>query len=420
MAAAPGHTAASADRLGPLADVRVVDLTSGMAGPYCTMFLADLGAEVIKVEAPGAGDITREAGPFAPDDRLRAFGGYFQSVNRNKKSVAVDLKQPEGKEILRRLVASSDVLVENFRAGVMERLGLGYETVREVNPRLVYAAIRGFGDPRTGKSPYADWPAYDVVAQAMGGITSITGPDSDTPVKVGPGVGDILPAMFLALGIVSALRHAERTGEGQFLDVAMYDAVLAVCERIIFQYAYMGRVPRPERNGHPLLCPFDLFRARDGWVAIAAPRDHQWRELCAAMGRPELGDDPRFATNAARVEHCEEVRRLVTQWTSARTRAEVVAVLGGRVPCGPLNDAADILNDPHVAARKMVVWLEHPGCAAPKAVAGTPAKLTATPGGVRGRAPLLGEHTRPILAELGYRAAEVGRLAESGVILAAE
>ncbi len=400
---------------GPLADLTVVDLTQGLAGPFCTMLLADLGARVIKVEPP-EGDGTRRTGPFAPDDRLRAFGGYFQSVNRGKESLAVDLKQEEGREVLRRLVRRSQVLVENFRAGVMERLGLAYEALRAVNPRLVYAAIRGFGDPRTGESPYADWPAYDVVAQAMGGIMSITGPDPNTPVKVGPGVGDILPAMFLALGVVSAVRHAERTGEGQFLDVAMYDAVLAVCERIVHQYAYTGQVPRPEGNGHPLLCPFDLFPARDGWVAIAAPRDHLWRELAAAMGRPELGEDPRFATNAARVEHADEVRQIVTGWTSTRTRAEVVAAIADRVPCGPVQDAAEVFADPHVRARQMLVELEHPGCETPKTIAGIPIKLSRTPGAIRHRAPLLGEHTVEVLLALGYGPDDIVRLRNRGVI----
>ena len=420
MAAASGGTSAVTAAVGPLADVRVVDLTSAMAGPYCTMVLADLGAEVIKVEAPGAGDITRQAGPFAPDDRLRAFGGYFQSVNRNKKAIAVDLKQEEGREILRRLVAVSDVLVENFRAGVMERLGLDYETLRAVNPRLVYAAIRGFGDPRTGKSPYADWPAYDVVAQAMGGIMSMTGPDPDHPIKAGGGVGDTVPGLMAAIGILAALHHARRTGEGQFLDVAMYDGILAICERIVYMYSYAGVVTRPQGNRHSLFCPFELFPTRDGWVAICAPADHQWRELCAAMGRPELADDSRFATNAARVEHCEEVRRLVTDWTSARTKAEVVAALGGRVPCGPVQDAAEIFADPHVRAREMLVELEHPGCGRPRAVAGVPVKLTLTPGSVRHRAPLLGEHTAQVLLSLGYGPEDIARLRNRGIIYTPE
>ncbi len=416
MAAAAGNPATNPPALGPLSDVRVVDLTTGMAGPYCTMFLADLGAEVIKVEAPGAGDITRQAGPFAPDDRLRAFGGYFQSVNRNKKAIAVDLRQEEGKEVLRRLVAVSDVLVENFRAGVMERLGLAYEALRAVNPRLVYAAIRGFGDPRTGESPYAYRPAFDLVAQAMGGMMSMTGPEPDRPLKAGGGVGDTVPGLMAAVGILAALHHARRTGEGQFLDVAMYDGILSVCERIVYMYSYAGVVTRPQGNRHSLLSPFELFPARDGWVAICAPADHQWRELAAAMGRPELGEDPRFATNAARVEHADEVRQIVTGWTSTRTRAEVVAAIADRVPCGPVQDAAEVFADPHVRARQMLVELEHPGCETPKTIAGIPIKLSRTPGAIRHRAPLLGEHTVEVLLALGYGPDDIVRLRNRGVI----
>ncbi|GBD12260.1 Succinyl-CoA--L-malate CoA-transferase beta subunit [bacterium HR24] len=402
--------------MGPLAGVRVVDLSTGMAGPYCTMLLADLGAEVIKVEPPSGGDITRQAGPFAPDDQLRAFGGYFQSVNRNKKGLALDLKREEGKEVLLRLVAISDVLVENFRAGVMERLGLAYERLREVNLRLVYAAIRGFGDPRTGESPYVHRPAFDVVAQAMGGLMGTTGPGPEMPLKASGGIGDTVPGMMAAVGVLAALHHARETGQGQFLDVAMYDGVLSICERVVYMYSYAGVVSRPQGNRHNIFCPFEVFPTSDGWVAICAPADHQWRDLCLAMGRPELAEDPRFATNADRVQRCEEVRRLVSEWTSARTKAEVVAAVADKVPCGPVQDAEEIMRDPHVHARQMVVELEHPGCREPKAIAGTPIKLTATPAAVRSRAPLLGEHTDEVLSLLGYSQGDIAALREAGVV----
>src|SRR5436190_3727017 len=295
---------------GPLAGVRVVDLTQMLAGPYCTLLLADLGADVIKVE-PLDGDTTRTQQPFFDDDDKHYFGGYFHSVNRNKSSIAIDLKQDAGREILRRLVRNADVLVENFRVGVMDRLGLAYESLREINPRLVYACVRGFGDPRTGASPYADWPAFDVVAQAMGGLMGITGPAPDQPTKVGPGVGDIYPATLLAFGIVAALNHAQRTGVGQFVDVAMYDGILALCERIVYQHSYTGEIPTQQGNSHPLLVPFDVFATKDGFVAIATPRDAQWSELCRCIGRPELGDDLRFRTNTDRMKHADQVRRLV-------------------------------------------------------------------------------------------------------------
>lgn len=400
---------------GPLAGIRVIDLTQMLAGPYCSMMLSDMGAEIIKVE-PIGGDQTRRTSPHFPDDQEKQFGGYFQSVNRNKASIELDLKKPEGKAVLRRMVQDADVLLENYRVGVMDRLGLGYETLREVNPKLVYACIRGFGDPRSGESPYAHWPAYDVVAQAMGGLMGITGPDADTPMKVGPGVGDIFPAAMTAFGIASALHHAQRTGEGQFLDVAMYDAILALCERIVYQYSYTGEIPRPQGNTHPLLCPFDNFPAKDGWVTIAAPRDNLWRELCRCIGRPELGEDPRYATGLDRVKHADEVRAILADWCSRRTRKEVMEVLGGFVPAGPINTAEDIFNDPHVAARNMLVQLEHPGSSQMGTFAGTPVKLLGTPTTPPRRAPRVGEHTAAVLQSYGYTPEQLAELAAANVI----
>jgi crotonobetainyl-CoA:carnitine CoA-transferase CaiB-like acyl-CoA transferase len=385
---------------GPLAGLRVIDLTQMLAGPYCTMLLADLGADVVKVEPPG-GDMTRFSGPFLDEDEERAYGGYFGSINRNKRSIVLDLKTEEGRSVLRRLVAGGAVLVENYRAGVMERLGLAWETLREENPALVYAAIRGFGDPRTGESPYVSWPAFDVVAQAMGGFMGITGTADGVPLKAGPGIGDIYPAALAALGIVAAVRHAERTGEGQFVDVGMVDAVLSMCERIVYQYSYRGDVPGPEGNAHPMLCPFENFRTSDGWVTIAAPGDAHWKLLCGIMGRPELAEDERFRTNRERVRNAAETRRVVGEWTAPRTTREAVAALGGQVPAGPVQTVRDVFDDPHATSREMLIEVEQAGCSRPVVYAGLPIKLTATPGGIRRRPPRLGEHTQEILAELG-------------------
>jgi crotonobetainyl-CoA:carnitine CoA-transferase CaiB-like acyl-CoA transferase len=384
---------------GPLAGLRVVDLTVMLSGPYCTMLLADLGADVVKVEPPN-GDLTRYAGPYREDDEQRAYGGYFHSINRNKRSVVLDLKDDRGREVLERLVERADVLVENFRPGVMERLGLAYERLRERNERLVYASIRGFGDPRTGSSPYVDWPAFDVTAQAMGGFMGITGTEDGEPLKAGPGIGDIFPAALAALGIVSAVRHAAQTGVGQYVDVAMYDGVLALCERIVYQHSYAGEVPGPQGNTHPLLCPFDVFPTSDGWVSIAAPTDNHWRALCETMGRAELADDERYEHNYDRARHGDEVRAAVREWTSARSSDEVLGALGGRVPVAPVNRVDDIFADPHVRAREMLVEVEQPGSATPVVLAGSAIKLTETPAEIRRRAPLLGEHTEEILAEL--------------------
>ncbi|MDO8212234.1 CaiB/BaiF CoA-transferase family protein [Conexibacter sp. CPCC 206217] len=389
---------------GPLEGIRVVDLTHALAGPFATMLLADLGADVIKVEPPH-GDVTRTLGPYADEDELRAFGGYFNSVNRGKRGIVIDLKTAEGVEELLALVRGADALVENFTVGVMDRLGLSYERLRAENPRLVYASTRGFGDPRGGESPYAHRPSMDLVAQAMGGVLGITGTVDGTPIKVGPGVGDIFPGTLTTVGVLAAIVRARATGEGQYVDVAMYDAVLSLCERIVYQYSYRGEVPVPQGNGHPMWSPFDVVRAKDGWVVVCAPTPPRWRRLCTIMGQPELIDDPRFRTIVERVEHRDEVKALLTAWTSVRTKREVVDELGDLVPAAPVNTVVDIFEDPHVRARDMLVEIDHPGMDRTVTVAGQPIKFSETPAGVHGRAPLLDEHGDEIRAELAAEAA---------------
>lgn len=398
-----------------MAGVTVVDLTQVLAGPYATMLLGDQGARIIKVE-PRAGDIARTLGSPPQDAPDAPFTGYFQSINRNKESIALDLKDPRGREALRRIIQGADIVVENFRAGVMEGLGLAYEELAALNPRLVYAAIRGFGDPRTGASPYVDWPSYDIVAQAMGGIVGVTGPTLGQPVKIGPSIGDVVPGLFAAVGILAALRHAERTGEGQFLDVGLYDAVLALSERIVHQFTYGGIVPGPEGNSHPLICPYGLFEARDGWVAIACLTEEAWRLLAEAMGTPALASDPRFATAPARLRHAALLIEAVTAWTRRHSKVELTAALGGSVPFGPVHTVADILADPHVTARQLIARLPHPGAPGRYGVVDTPIHLGRTPGGARAPAPLIGEHGRSILAGAGYDGNEVDGLIAGGVL----
>lgn len=389
---------------GALAGLVVIDLTQMLAGPYATMMLADQGARVIKIEPPG-GENTRLAGPHGEGSLRKdqgGYGAYFASVNRNKESVVLDLKTAEGKEALLRLIDQADAVVENFRAGVMERLGLGYEMLIKRNPKLVYATLRGFGDPRSGLSPYSDWPAYDPVAQAMGGIMGITGSIvGGAPTKIGPGVGDIIPGMFLAFGIAAACWHSQRTGQGQFIDVSMVDAVLALSERLVYQYSVTAAVPGPEGNGHPLLCPFGLFPASDGWVSLGVPNDRFWVPLTHKMGRPELAEDVRYRTNDDRIERRAEVESLVGSWTSSYTRQELTRMLGGEIPFAPVYNAADIFADPHFRAREMLVATEYPGREELLILAGTPVKMSATPGGVVNRAPLTGEHTNAVLSEFG-------------------
>ncbi|MCE0761916.1 CoA transferase [Pseudonocardia kujensis] len=371
-----------------------------LAGPFATALLADLGADVIKVESP-SGDFIRDQGPFPEDDEVRAYGGYFQSVNRNKRGIVLDLATDAGRAALLRLVEDADLVIENFRSGVMERLRLSYETLREHNPRLVYGAIRGFGDARTGDSPMRDWPAYDITAQAMSGFMEITGAADGPPTKAGPGIGDTVPALFLVAGVLAALHRARETGEGEFVDVAMYDALLAMCERSVYQYSYTGIAPTRQGNAHSLLSPFDTLPTADGWVTIAAPTDAQWSRLATLIGRPDLVEDPRLRTASVRVRNGELVRTVLVEWTGARPLAEVVAVLGGKVPVGPVQNAEMIFGDPHVAARAMLVEVEQPGYARPVTIVGSPIKFAGLPAQAPRRAPLLGEHTREVLRAAG-------------------
>ncbi len=400
---------------GALARVRVLDLTQMMSGPYCTMMLADQGAEVIKVEPP-AGEVARAYGPFLADDEECHYGGYFQSINRNKRSIVIDLKSQQGKEVFRRLVTDADVVVENFRAGVMERLGLSYESLAEINPRLVYATIRGFGDPRTGESPYKDWPAYDIVAQAMGGIMHMTGPAEGPPTKVGPGVGDTVAAMMAAFGIVSAVLHARENGQGQFVDVAMIDAIHAVCERAATFHGYGAGIAHAVGNHHPFFVPFGTFPCRDGWVAVGCPIDSFWLKLAERMGAPELGADPRYAANDERIARREEVNAIVTGWTEHRTKKELEALIGGRVPFGPVNHIADLAASPHATARGLMAALSHPGSEQTVEVAQTPVRMTGTPGGAKTPAPRKGEHTESLLADAGFSEEEVAALKRDGAV----
>jgi crotonobetainyl-CoA:carnitine CoA-transferase CaiB-like acyl-CoA transferase/flavin reductase (DIM6/NTAB) family NADH-FMN oxidoreductase RutF len=342
-----------------LKGLRVLDLSRMLSGPYCTMHLADHGAEVIKIEG-GSGDTSRGNGPFRGDDPNHDWAGYFVSLNRGKKSIQLDLKSPEGHASFCKLAVHADVIVENFRPGVMERLDLAYESLAAKNPKLVYAAIRGFGDPRSGTSPYGEWPSYDVVAQAMGGLIAMTGPDANTPTKTGPGVGDIFAGMMMAFGIMAALREAEATGKGQFVDVAMYDAMISLCERMVYLHDMTGTVPGPEGNSHPFLAPFGLFPAKDGHVALGIVDDAFWQRLATLMGRDDLVSDPRFATRAARATNSTELNAIVANWCSLHSKDKLTATLGGEVPYGPLNNIADIIRDPHVISRGMMAQIQGP------------------------------------------------------------
>jgi len=401
---------------GALHGVRVLDVSHAVAGPFCSQVLADHGADVIKVE-PIEGDFFRKAGPFRADDEVRAYGGVFQAVNRNKRSIALNLKSPGGREVFLELVKGADVLVENFRAGVMEKMGLSYEALKAVRPGLVYTSVRGFGDRAGGASPYMDWPAFDIVAQAMGGWMGITGEDPDHPVKVGGGVGDTVPGLFAAFGTLLALWHARATGQGQYVDVAMTDCILALSEMVVAHYSYAGRSLQPAGNTIPGFAPFGTLRVKDGVIAIAAPHDPQFRELTRLIGMPELALDPRFNNEASRWQNRAAFQELLELFTRTRTKAQLRELFGGHVPFGPIYTAEDIFADPHFAVRGMLPRVEQPGSAEPTTVPGVPVKLSATPGDVRSRAPLLGEHTCEILAEIGIGAGRIDELVRASAVI---
>ena len=384
---------------GPLQGIRILDCTQAIAGPWSTMMLGDLGADVIKVEAP-RGDLQRPMAPYTREDEERSYGGSFSTYNRNKRGIVLDLTDDNDRAMFLDLVESADAVVENMRAGVMDSLGLGWETLRERNPRLVYGAIRGFGDPRTGESPHAEWPAYDVIAQAMGGLVAQNGNGPDNRIQVGPFIGDIYPGTIGAMGVLAALFHAQRTGEGQFVDVAMVDSIMALAEMGVMRYSYLGRPDTPPSgNRNDFAVPFDVFETKDGSVAIAAPTDKHWRELATAMGHPEWGLDEDKATIRARVLNREPIDQALTEWALERTNEEILDLIGGKVPCGPVNLPGDLFSDRHVQSREMLVAVDQPS-GRPIVQVASPIKMTGTPTGIYRRAPRLGEHTAEVLSEI--------------------
>ncbi|MGI5861499.1 MAG: CaiB/BaiF CoA transferase family protein [Myxococcales bacterium] len=392
---------------GPLEGVVALDLTRVLAGPFCTMMLADMGAEVIKVERPEGGDDSRAFGPFVGGE-----SAYFMSVNRGKKSVTLDLKKPRGKELLIELAKKADVLVENFKPGVMKKLGLSYEQLREHNPRLIYAASTGFG--QTG--PYSARPAYDLVIQGMGGMMSITGPDAQTPTKVGSSIADISAGIFTTIGILAALNHRQRTGQGQMVDVAMLDCMVAILENAVARFVASGKSPSPIGNRHPSIAPFSTVKTADGMIAIACGNDELWRRFCKIAGL-EIAEDERFATNPQRVANWAELEPLINEAMQNKPSAFWLETLqAANVPCGPINDIEAVLSDPQVLARQMLVEVVHPVAGAMK-VPGVPTKFSESPAEVRGPAPTLGQHNFEIFGKwLGLGEEQVRRLVDEKVV----
>jgi crotonobetainyl-CoA:carnitine CoA-transferase CaiB-like acyl-CoA transferase len=387
---------------GPLAGLTVLDFTRVLSGPYCTMLLADMGARVIKIEQPGRGDDTRAWGP----PFLGAESAYFLSVNRNKESLALDLKAPAARDVLDRLLDRADVIVENFRPGAMARLGLDYPTVHASHPAIVYASISGFG--QTG--PRRSEPGYDAVMQAEGGLMSITGDSDGPPYRLGVAISDIVSGMFAFQGISMALYARTQTGTGQLVDVGMLDATTALLTYQSGNYFATGESPRRLGNRHPTIAPYETFAASDGDFVIAVGNDALWRAFCRASGLDTLGEDPRFATNPQRVQDYAALKPLLVERLRTRTRAEWIAALNAAgVPCGAVRDVGEVLADPQLAAREMVQQVEH-ATLGPIRVTGVPVKLSDTPGAVRSAPPTLGQHTESVLGELGFSREEIDRL----------
>ena len=375
----------------PLAGIKVLDLSRVLAGPYCTMMLADYGANVVKIEPPGQGDDSRCFGPFIGKE-----SAYFMSLNRNKRSMTLNFKRPEERELFKELITWADVVVENYRPGTMEKFGLGYEELERINPGLVYAACSGFG--HTG--PYRDKPAYDIIVQALGGIMSITGAENGEPTRVGASVGDVIAGMFTAYGVMMALFHREKTGRGQKVDVGMLDCQVAILENAISRYVTSGVNPAPLGNRHPSITPFASFTARDGHVIVGAGNDRLWEKLCNVLGLPDMIQDPRFVSNAQRTANVKEMTDRMNAVFITRSIAEWIAVLEeAGLPCAPINTIEKVVNDPHILARDMIVSVEHPVAGSLK-MPGVPVKMSLTPGSVDSAAPLLGQHTAELMQEI--------------------
>ena len=395
---------------GPLAGVRVLDLSWVLAGPYCTMVLSDLGADVVKCERPPFGDVARTTGPL-----LDGESGYFFSINRGKRSIAIDLKLDEGRELFLRLVPEFDVIVENFRPGTLERLGLGYERLAEAHPKLVYLAISGYGQD----GPMRDRPALDVVVQGAGGVMSITGEPGGPPIRPGLSLGDIAGGLFGAIGVLSALRERDQSGIGQFVDVSMLDCQLAVLENAFLRYHLTGETPQPMGTRHSWAVPFQAFPTADGHLVIALSWGvpNQWALLCSELGLVELIDDPRFAESHQRSANHAELEPLLNEAFRKRTTADwLERLVPYGIPCGPVNNIAEAAAHPQVAARGMLVPVEHPKLGTLPLV-NTPVKLSRTPGGIRGASPDMGQHSREVLAErLGLDAGEVEALIAGQVV----
>ena len=394
---------------GALQNIKIIDLTRVLAGPYCSMFFADMGADVIKIEVPGKGDDTRT---YVPS--FHGESAYFINLNRNKKSLTLNLKSPKGKQILKDLVKEADIILENYRPGTMEKLDLGYETLKQINPKIVYGCISGFGH----YGPYKERAGYDIIAQAMGGLMSTTGWPGGPPTRSGTAIGDVLAGLSLAIGVEAAYINAQKTGVGQKVDVALVDSVVSSLEIINQIYLAEGRIPTRIGNRYEAAYPYDSFKVKDGDIVIGAGNDKLYRLLVELMGKPELAQDDRFISNPLRVKNNAQLKPIIEDWLKDYNIDEAVEkILSVGVPAAPINTIDRVVADQHIAnAREMFVELPHPTAGKMK-ICGNQIKLSETPVSFNSAAPLLGQHTKEILENvLGYSTEEVDKLREEKVI----
>jgi len=392
---------------GMLGDIKVLDLTTFLSGPFCTMVLADMGAEVIKIETPQKGCATRKTPPFVNGE-----SAYFMSLNRGKKGLTLNLKNKQGKKIFLELAAGCDVLVENFRPGVMKRLGFDYETISALNPKIVYASISGFGS--TG--PFQEKGAYDMVIQGYGGVMSITGYPGGDPVRVGYSVADLAAGLYGAIAVTGALRVRDRLQKGQYLDISMFDCQVALMENAIARYFATGKIPGPLGNRHPSIAPFQAFKASNGYFTVTASTDEQFNNLCDILEVSGLKNDPRFLTKSDRAKNAEEVSGVLGRLFEGKSKERWIELLEGRgIPCGPINNVREVIESPQVKAREMIIEVDHPTAGKVK-MAGSPIKASLTPVSTHCPPPLLGQDTEMILSQLGYGCDEIELFKTEGII----